>query len=49
MKIVIALGLAALMAGCGADGPPIPPKPKPQTGVNVTIGGTAEVGISGGW
>lgn len=49
MKTLIALGLVCLIAGCGADGAPIPPKPKSDSAVTMTLSGTAEVGVSGGW
>ncbi|EIE52515.1 argininosuccinate lyase [Salipiger aestuarii] len=49
MKTLVALGLVCLIAGCGADGPPVPPEPKSDSGVSMTLSGTAEVGVSGGW
>ena len=45
LKTLTAIGLLALLAACGADGPPKPPAAKPQSGV--TISGTARVGVVG--
>ncbi|SFR02253.1 hypothetical protein [Poseidonocella sedimentorum] len=35
MKLVFALGIAALIAGCGADGAPVRPEVSAQTTVGV--------------
>lgn len=43
-KLPLALGLLALLAACGVDGAPTPPKPKPQSGV--TLSGSARVGVA---
>lgn len=43
MRLAPLLILAAL-AGCGADGPPVPPEPAAS---GITITGQAEIGISG--
>ena len=44
-KAVLALLGGLFLAGCGVDGPPVPPEPK-STGVAVS--GTVEVGVVGG-
>ncbi|PWJ22474.1 argininosuccinate lyase [Jannaschia seohaensis] len=49
-KLIAALALT--LAGCGVDGPPVPPSQvdeddsRPPNGVTIT--GTAEFGVSGG-
>ena len=45
MKVLAVIGLAVLLAGCGADGEPIPPEDEPvtTTAINTRIG----VGDSG--
>jgi len=49
MKLaMLAIILTALLsvAGCGADGPPVPPKAKPTpNGTSVSISGDARVGV----
>lgn len=44
-KSILALLSGLFLAGCGVDGPPVPPEPK-TTGV--TVSGTVEVGVVGG-
>ena len=39
-RVVLSLGLVALLAACGADGAPIAPEP------GLTITGSAEMGIA---
>lgn len=49
LRILAALGLAALLAACGADGAPTPPSDdadEPSAGI--TIGGSIGVGVAGG-
>lgn len=41
MKWVLALGLAALVAGCGADGAPEPP----EGGAKLKVSGDARFGV----
>lgn len=41
MRIVLSLSLLALLAACGADGQPEPPKP------GITIRGEAQAGVVG--
>jgi predicted small lipoprotein YifL len=47
-RTLVALALAAALAGCGADGAPVPPSQATpdttQTGVNLTITGDARFG-----
>lgn len=46
-RVILSLGLVALLAACGADGAPIAPEPEPETPPpGVSISGTASVGIS---
>lgn len=42
--------LAALLvlAGCGADGPPIPPDDRERPEPGLTVSGSVEVGVVGG-
>ncbi|RYH10562.1 argininosuccinate lyase [Tropicimonas sp. IMCC6043] len=42
------LVLAAGLAGCGADGPPIPPDTREQPRAGITISGKAQIGVAGG-
>jgi hypothetical protein len=45
IRLVLALGLAALTAACGADGAPVAPDAAaPQTGIVVT--GDAQIGVT---
>ena len=45
MKALAGLMIVALLAACGADGEPMPPRGEPaQTGV--TISGSARVGVT---
>ena len=46
-RILLAALLLAL-AGCGADGPPVPPTDTPHPEPGVTVSGTASVGVVGG-
>ena len=53
-RLILGLALAALLAGCGADGPPVPPAPKQaaphvlydKNGTKVTVSGEASVGVA---
>ena len=52
IRLVAALALSALLAGCGADGPPVPPPAKPDPTVTsrdgsstLSISGDARVGV----
>ncbi len=42
-----ALLAATLLAGCGADGPPVAPEPRaaPAAGPRIDVSGTAEFGV----
>jgi predicted small lipoprotein YifL len=46
MKQLFALATFALLAACGADGPPVAPSQAAASGV--AISGQAQVGIVGG-
>lgn len=46
MRVLTALGLALVLAACGADGEPQPPAPKPVAGTGLRVSGTARVGVS---
>lgn len=46
--MIIGLALAAVLAGCGADGPPIPPDTRERPAAGITISGQAQVGVAGG-
>ena len=48
MRPLIVLALMLPLLGCGADGEPIPPEPKrsPGPGVQVSVTGSAEMGIA---
>ena len=47
IRVVLSLGLVALLAACGADGAPTAPEPEPETPPpGLSISGTASVGIS---
>lgn len=47
-RAAFALLVLTALAGCGADGAPIPPASgAPQTGV--TVGGDARIGVVGGY
>ncbi|APX22508.1 MAG: argininosuccinate lyase [Rhodobacteraceae bacterium] len=41
-----AFAFFALVAACGADGDPVPPKPDPAPEPGLTITGSAEMGIA---
>ncbi|MDW4550553.1 argininosuccinate lyase [Defluviimonas sp. D31] len=43
--LIASLSLLALLAGCGADGPPKPPAEKTAPGMSVS--GMVKVGVSG--
>ena len=45
-RLIPALMVAALLAGCGVDGAPTRPEQRPAAGVSLS--GTAEIGITGG-
>ncbi|MBU2959719.1 argininosuccinate lyase [Citreicella sp. C3M06] len=49
MKSLATLALALLIAGCGADGEPVAPKAKSDSAIQLSVSGTAEMGVSGGW
>jgi hypothetical protein len=44
MRPLLALAVAALLAGCGADGAPLPPGTPTTTGV--TVSGQARIGVA---
>lgn len=45
-RSLAALALFALVAACGADGDPVPPKPDTTPQPGLTITGSAEMGIA---
>ncbi|MEZ5675249.1 hypothetical protein SAMN06265173_10997 [Thalassovita litoralis] len=45
MKALAGLMIVALLAACGADGAPVPPREEP-TKTGVTISGSARFGVS---
>ncbi len=46
MRTVAILALLAL-AGCGVDGPPVPPPAKEPPASGVSVSGTVEFGVTG--
>ncbi|NGQ89379.1 argininosuccinate lyase [Rhodobacter sp. HX-7-19] len=46
MKPLFTLATLALLAGCGADGPPVAPSQAAATGLAAT--GQVQVGVTGG-
>jgi hypothetical protein len=46
IRLISALSVAALLAGCGADGEPHAPEPKPVATTGVTVSGYGRVGVS---
>ena len=44
MRPLALMTILSLLAACGVDGEPVPPKDQPKTGI--TISGTARVGIT---
>lgn len=44
MRTGLILSVVALLAGCGADGDPVPPKADPQPGI--TMSGSASIGVA---
>ncbi len=48
MRGLALAGLAALLAGCGVDGPPIPPDDREPPASGITISGTVKAGVAGG-
>lgn len=54
IRILLGLSLVAALGACGADGRPTPPPRKepaqtaPGNGPNISISGTAGVGVVGG-
>lgn len=48
-RLMLLLPVAAALAGCGLDGPPIRPEPKPGTEAEAPDASTAgEVSVEGG-
>ncbi|AWI82382.1 argininosuccinate lyase [Alloyangia pacifica] len=46
-RSVLALGLVALLAACGADGPPTRPEPKERPAASgVSVHGTVKMGVA---
>ncbi len=47
-RLVVGLVLLAFVAGCGADGAPLPPddRERPQSGI--TLSGKMQVGVASG-
>lgn len=49
MTRLLPLSLIALLAACGADGPPVKPSAAPAAVTpGVTMSGTAKIGVIGG-
>ncbi|MBE9637553.1 argininosuccinate lyase [Salipiger pacificus] len=47
MRSALALGLVAMLAACGADGPPTRPEPEQTpSGPGVSIHGTVKMGVA---
>jgi hypothetical protein len=44
MRIVFALTALALLVGCGADGAPVAPQPKPAAGLSIS--GETSIGFA---
>ena len=48
VRAAAALLPALLLAGCGADGPPVPPgPPPPEAATGATVTGQASLGVAG--
>jgi hypothetical protein len=46
-RIAVAFGLVALLAACGADGPPSRPDPEEPPRSGTVLSGTAGIGVGG--
>lgn len=51
MRRAVLAAALALLAGCGVDGPPVPPSGHAAVAVEpgVTVTGEARIGMQGGW
>lgn len=45
MRFLSVLVLSGLLAGCGADGEPVRPEKKSDAAIDLSVSGTAEIGI----
>lgn len=48
LRIGVISALAAPLAGCGADGEPVTPTSRNQSGINVTVSGDVAMGVVNG-
>lgn len=46
MKPLAGLLILSLLAACGADGEPVPPKEKEEVKTGITISGSARFGVT---
>ena len=47
-RTIAGIYLLALVGGCGADGPPIPPDDSERPPPGITFSGKMQVGVAGG-
>lgn len=46
LNLSLALAIVAVLASCGADGMPEPPKSDPAPQPGITLSGSAEIGVA---